>query len=265
VIDAIERAMAKDPAQRWASAEAFGLALQQAEITLGLPITPMTVIGPDRVVPRPAVEEEAPAEAAPPPPAKSRAPVVIGVLALLVVAGLVGFLVLGGDDDDDAGDDRAPVTRAEAPDVDLTTVSDDSGTINVDVLERWDDVDGRPLGEDPDVVAAEDADGFLQAEGFGISGIEVTLVGAADDAQVLLDDRVLGRGLNDECTTDLAPEAREVAGFAGLQQRFEGCDGSALVVFAGVAGGQGLVAEVHLVEQEDEDALDAVLESIAIS
>ena len=121
VIDAIERAMAKDPAHRWASAEAFGLALQQAEITLGLPITPMTVIGPDRVVPRPVVEEEAPAAAPAAPAKKSRAPVVLAVLGLVVVAAVAVFLVAGGDDGgDDADDGRAPVTRPDAPDVDLS-------------------------------------------------------------------------------------------------------------------------------------------------
>jgi hypothetical protein len=56
-----------------------------------------------------------------------------------------------------------------------------------------------------------------------------------------------------------------VAGFVGLLQRFEGCDGNELVVFAGTSGGRGLVAEVHLVEPEDEAALDAVLASIAVS
>ena len=184
VVDAIERAMAKDPAQRWATAEAFGLALQQAEITLGLPITPMTVIGPDRVVPRPVVEEE-PSVTKPVPAAKSkRSPMVFALLGLVAVAVVAVFLVLSGDDggDDDEGT-RAPVTRPDAPDVDLTDVSDDSGTLSLGVLERWDDVDGRPLGGDPDVVAAEDADAFLDLEGFAVSGIEVTLVAQADDTR----------------------------------------------------------------------------------
>ena len=41
VIDVIEKAMAKDPAGRYESAEAMGHALQQAEVSLGLPITPL--------------------------------------------------------------------------------------------------------------------------------------------------------------------------------------------------------------------------------
>jgi len=275
VVDAIERAMQKKPADRWASAEAFGLALQQAEVTLGLPITPMTVLGPDRVVARPAPEAEA--EVAPdaqqaaagPPAAKPKRTGVLVALGVLVVAAVVaGVLLLGGGggdgDDDDGG--RAPVTRAEAADVDLEEVSDDTDAITVGVIDAWDDVDGRPLdGVSPDIVAAADSGAFLQADGFAVSGIEVTIVDGADDARALLDDRVSGRGLADQCTTDLEPRDRDVAGFAGLLQRFEGCDGNALVVFAGVAGGRGLVAEVHLVEPEDEVALDAVLDSIAVA
>ena len=53
-------------------------------------------------------------------------------------------------------------------------------------------------------------------------------------------------------------------GFVGLLQRFEGCDGNALVVFAGIDGGRGLVAEVHIVDEEDELALQDVLDSIEV-
>jgi hypothetical protein len=270
VVDAIERALQKDPAARWATAEAFGLALQQAEITLGLPITPMTVLGPDRVVARPEPTDEStgPGPASAPAAADGRRTgLLLGVLAALVAAAVAAFLLLGGDDEETADDDgRAPVTRAERPDVDLTPASDDSGTISVGVLDRWADVDGRPLGDgQPDVVAAEDAATFLLVGGFATSGIEVTVVDGAADAGALLDERVTQRGLAEACSSDLPPRAEEVAGFAGLLQRFEGCDGNALVVFAGVAGGRGLVAEVHLVDDEDEEALDAVLDSISIA
>ena len=270
VVDAIERAMQKDPAARWSSAEAFGLALQQAEVTLGLPITPMTVMGPDRVIARPVVEEEeAPAAAPAPAPKKSRAPLLIGA-AVVIAGAIAAFVLLGGGDDEEDPDARTPVTRAEAPDIELDEVSDDSGAITAGVIESWDDVDGRPLndgagGQVPDLIAATDAEGFLGADGFTISGIEVTVVEGVDDAGALLDARVTGRDLADQCNTDLQPRDEEVAGFTGLLQRFEGCDGNELVVFAGVAGGRGLVAEVHLVEPEDEEALEAVLDSIVVT
>jgi hypothetical protein len=272
VVDAIERAMQKDPAARWSSAEAFGLALQQAQVTLGLPITPMIVMGPDRVVARPVVEEEAPAPAAGPPPKKSsKAGLLVGLVALVAIAGIAAFLLLG--DDDDSGDDdggRTAITRAEVAQVDLESVSDDTNAITVGVIDSWDQHDGRPLsdgngGQTPDVVAAADSDGFLGDDGFTISGIEVTVLDGVDDATAVLDDRVTGRNLADQCNTDLEPVPDEVAGFVGLRQRFEGCDGNEIVVFAGTSGGRGLVAEVHVVEPEDADALEAVLASIQVS
>jgi hypothetical protein len=275
VVDAIERALQKNPADRWASAEAFGIALQQAEVTLGLPITPMTVLGPDRVVARPEPQPETAPETAPPPatkpPAKGRTGVLVGAGLAVVAAVVAGFLLLGGDDgDDDDNGGRTPVTRADRADVELAEASDDSGTITVGVIDSWSDVDGRPLsdgagGQAPDLVAAEDADAFLQVGGFAISGIELTVVEGVDDAAALLDARVSGRGLADECLTDREPGPREVAGFVGLLQRFDGCDGNGLVVFAGIAGGRGLVAEVHLVDEEDEAALDAVLDSVSVA
>lgn len=282
VIDVIDRALAKNPADRWPSAEAMGHALQQAEVTLGLPITPMTVIGADLNPPRPEAEvtdvaARATLAATGPWGGGSKKPWLIGAGVLAVVA-IGGFLAFGGDDD---GDDPrpTPLTRPEREDIDLVVTVDDTGTINVSVIERWDDVDGRNLEVadgvlTPDLIAAEDVDGFLSADGFGVSGIEVTFLeadalaaaGLPTDAGGLLGQRVSGRNLANQCSTDLPPAEAELGGFDGVRQRFEGCDGSTLEVFAGVDGnGQGLVIEAHLVNDEDENAIELVLESISIS
>jgi hypothetical protein len=282
VIDVIEKAMAKDPAARWASAEAMGHALQQAEVTLGLPITPMTVIGAELNPPRPDVEDEAPAEPAAPDaePAAAKSSRKGGLLLLallLVVAAVVAGVVLltGGDDDDDVAGDG--FDRPEEVDVDLTPISDDDGVITVGVIARWDDVDGRNLevADDvvtPDLVASEDAGTFLDAGSFDVSGIEITVMdadalAASDlelDAGAILDARVDGRNLADGCTTDRPATDEEIAGFAGQLRRFEGCDGASLVAFAGVDAGRALVIEAHLVDADDEAAIDAVLASIVV-
>ena len=286
VLQVIDRAMAKAPAARWESAEAMGHALQQAEVTLGLPITPMTVLGADRNPPRPLVDEAAEVGASAPaaagPPGRSRKGLLIGaaVVVVALAAGAVALLA-GGDDEPE----RPGFERREREDIELAEVSDETDTITVGTLERWDDVDGAPFASADDivvadVVAAEDAAGFFGDGGFGISGVEVTsfpgdafpVVTQPDgtpfpsDAEGLLQQRVLSRDLADECTTDLPPADAEVAGFTGRQQRFEGCDGNALVIFAGVdEAGAALVVEVHLVNDEDEAALDAVLESIQVA
>jgi hypothetical protein len=307
VVEVIARAMAKDPAARWESAEAMGHALQQAEVALGRSLTPMTVIGADLSPPRPVEREEpapvaaappaaagSPAAAAPsaaPPPAapeappaspapsawRSRLPVLIGAGVLAVVA-IAAFLLVGRDDGD-GDDDRSGFERPEEEGADLEAVSDDDGVISVGVIERWDEVDGRnlPIAEGvvaSDLIAAEDAEGFLQRGGVTISGIEVTVLevealaaaGLPSEAAALLADRVANRGLADACSSDLEPQAAEIGGFQGQRQRFEECDGGALEVFAGVdQGGRALVVEVHLVDDDDQAALEDVLGSISIS
>ena len=280
VMDVIDKAMAKDPAARWESAEAMGHALQQAEVTLGLPITPMTVMGADLNPPRPTVVEEE-ARPSPAPPTgggRSKTPLLIGGGAIALLAAVGAFLLLGGDDDGN-DDEATSFTRVTQEDVDLVEVTDETDVINLGALDRWDDIDGRNLQladgvVAPDLVAAEDAANFLGEGGFEISGIEVTApdaegIAAADlpaDAEGLLDDRVASRNLANQCTTDLPPEDAEIAGFDGLLQRFEGCAGNALVVFAGVNGdGGALVVEAHLVNAEDEAAIEAVLDSISIA
>jgi hypothetical protein len=281
VIDVIDKAMAKRPEDRWDSAEAMGHALQQAEVSLGLPITPMTVLGADLNPPRPVAEPEAEASApAPAPGGGSKTGLLIGA-ALVVVAAIVGgVLLLGGGDDEAADDDEETgFTRVEQVEVDLRDVEDDSGTIALGAIDRWDVVDGRPfIDQDgvfaPDVVVAEeDAEGFFQVGGFDISGIEVTvlppealeLLGVEQDIDAVRDERLGGRNLDGECNTARAPEPFEIAGFAGELQRFDGCDGSAIEVFVGLDGDDVLVVEAHLVDAEDEAAIEAVLESIQIS
>ena len=278
VIDVIDRAMAKDPAARWDSAEAMGHALQQAEVTLGLPITPMTVIGADLNPPRPvAAAEEAPRPAAGPPPGGGSKKGLRLAAAIVIVAAAAGgaFLLLGGDDDED---DEEPTgfTRPEQVDVELREVQDDAGVITVGAIDRWDDVNGEDAlgdGTAPDVVVAEDANGFFAAGGFDISGIEVTLLtaealdalGLDADVATIRDNRIGPRNLDQECSTELPPSDRAVAGFDGETQRFEDCDGTAIEVFVGLDGDQALVVEAHLVDDDDEAAIEAVLDSISIS
>lgn len=276
VIDVIDKALLKDPAARWESAEAMGHALQQAEVTLGLPITPMTVLGADLNPPRPTAEPEAP----PPPVAASgggskKTGLLVAGLVVLVGAAVGAFLVLGGGDDEDDDDEVTGFTRPEQVEVELREESDDTGTITVGVIERWDQVDGRPIDTDPqspDIVVAEDPDSFFDG-GFDVSGIEVTfhpaeaLVGAPfeADASQAADVRIEDRDLDRQCTTERAPVDLTVAGFAGELRRFEDCDGTVIEVFAGVDGGDVLIVEAHLVDAEDEAAIEAVLESITIS
>lgn len=138
----VERAMAKSPEGRPASAEEFGRSLQQAQVALGVPVTEMALLGGMQTsTPAPAAPP-APA-AAPPPPAAPAAPaagpppsgppaggpppsgppaggppvagakkskkgLLIGaVVALLLLVGAGGAVaLLGGGDDEKKEDDK---------------------------------------------------------------------------------------------------------------------------------------------------------------
>jgi serine/threonine-protein kinase PknK len=81
--DVIEQAMAKDPDQRHASAEAFGLALRDAQSMLGVSTTELVVVSgaaphppaDARGLPIPVVAPPPPPPAAPPQPPATQAPV----------------------------------------------------------------------------------------------------------------------------------------------------------------------------------------------
>jgi hypothetical protein len=122
-----------------------------------------------------------------------------------------------------------------------------------------------------DIIAAESVAEFQ--DGVGTSGVEVTFLpadaiaagGLPTDAAELLDFRVDARDLAASCSRELQPQEAEVAGFSGLSQRFEECDGASAVVFTGFDDdGDALAVELHLVDADDEAALDDVLDSIEI-
>ena len=212
VADAVEKAMAKEASQRPDSARDFGRLLQQAQVALGLPMTEMTVLSPAGFPPRPAAPAfpatqpvqplagpgpggpggpggppGGPAGPSGPTPTsakkKSSTPLIVGAVALVVLLAAGGlFFALSGGDDDPV---ETTTTAVAAPPIELTTVEDDTGVIEVDVPEGWDDVDGRPFDTGvANLRAGPDLDDFL--ESYDGSGIDVTAF-AADDANALFD------------------------------------------------------------------------------
>ena len=181
----------RNPAERWESAEAFGHALQQAEVTLGPAHHPH-----DR--PRHRPHAARPGRRGRRRGARGRRPCAgRGEEEAVAVCSSCGALVLVA-----AGRRRrvlrcsaAATTRrrrrrrdpARHPGrgrVDLARSPTTPAPSPWDAIERWDDVDGAPPAFDdgvntPDVVAAEDAADFLGAGGLRPSpGIEVTLLGS---------------------------------------------------------------------------------------
>lgn len=139
VADVIHKALSKAPGDRYPSMQAFGRALQQAEVALGLPITDMTVMTPATRLPTvweaapsaPTARASAAAPGGGPPAAKgpppggvpqapaasastSRTPLFVGIGVAVVVA-LVAVLVLtrGGDDKKNASASSVTTTTAK--------------------------------------------------------------------------------------------------------------------------------------------------------
>jgi serine/threonine protein kinase len=123
VAEVVHTALNKAPGDRHANMQSFARALQQAEVTLGLPMTDLTVMTPSTQLPTawessataatapvaaaapgPAVAPPpvppAPAPSAPPPPrGRSRAPLFIALGVLVVVAVIAAILLTRGGDD----------------------------------------------------------------------------------------------------------------------------------------------------------------------
>jgi len=135
--DVVDRGMAKDPAQRYATAKELGQALRSVQVALGLPPTPLPVAlevgaeadaGETVVVAAPVapILTSTPKDLPPPPVAVPAAPpplaiapvrpsgsgkgwVLLLVLLTLVAGGLIGYvLTQGGDDGGEPGEELEP-------------------------------------------------------------------------------------------------------------------------------------------------------------
>jgi hypothetical protein len=163
--EVVDRGMAKDPAQRFATAAELGQALRGAQRSLGLAQTPLPVAleagaeadaGETVVVAAPIAvplattpPDQVPAVTPPPvtppperPPATKQSYAWAWILVLLLVAaGIVGYLVLaGGDDGDDAEPEATTVpsttvaTTTEAPTTTAPTTTTTPPTTTTEVV-----------------------------------------------------------------------------------------------------------------------------------
>lgn len=129
----IETAMAKDPAERFASADQFGAALQAAQATASIPITEMPIppaassiitYATDLADPtegaRTSIRERRELTPPSPPPRRRRvvwrSPVTAGVIALLLLASSTGVVALRDRRGDTATPAAAPSGSAQAED-----------------------------------------------------------------------------------------------------------------------------------------------------
>jgi Protein kinase domain len=303
IADAVEKAMSKDPGQRPGSARELGRLLQQAQVALGLPMTEMTVLSragfaanhdapvapspafPPSSPPEPVTRGQRPGDAAAtsrpsaPEPApvsggRSRLPLILGGIAAALVVVVGGIVLAGGGDD--------PEPPPDDSEVELTQVADDTGAIEVDVPEDWDDVDGQPFGNGlPNLRAAPDVDDLLG--GFDGAGIDFTafpagdpnaLFDPADEAsmEAFLDAAAAadtGRGATfaDACD-DSERDDFDAGGFDGVVDTYTDCgedETEMLVITAADSEETSGIAVLVVLADDDRAARDDILDSFEVS
>ena len=136
------------------------------------------------------------------------------------------------------GSDDGPAVPA-----DFVTLTDDTGTITVDVPSSWTDVDTAPAGEDPWISAAPDFLGFVST--FGVPGVIFQAVSyTADTATVARDN---GYAIHAAAPTRRCSRTTTVV-FAGSHLIDTGC-------------GESGTTEYHVIAANpDNQAFTAVLD-----
>jgi YVTN family beta-propeller protein len=180
----VERAMAKEPGQRPASAAELGRELQEVQRRAGLPVTDMAVALPAAPRPAPADDEETEASTGPAPVSAPAGRERLGARRLLVLATLLAVVVAGVVLSRGRGEDRslapAPTTAPTTP---TTLAPLPPGGVRV--------------GTDPTAVATDPRSGRIYVANSGSLSVTV-LEGATREvvATVTLPSRPWGIAVN---------------------------------------------------------------------
>jgi hypothetical protein len=192
VVDAISKGMAKDPAERYQTAQDLGRSLQQAQVALGLPMTEMTMLGAPTARTAP-VRRAAPVAAASPPtaagppvaaaagppggaPRANRTPLVVAAIALVVVIAAVAFFATRGGGSSAASSSSSATTTTTRRGSTTTTTTDttpptlgastelltnDGGQLEVNVPTSWSDRQTTTTNDGfPSILASTDLTDF---------------------------------------------------------------------------------------------------------
>jgi serine/threonine-protein kinase len=165
----VQRAMSKEPAQRFADGDAFAAALRDpsaAAETAYVPV-PATDVASERTqtlpgAPPPPAPAPTPAAEEPPPDRRSAWPVVLLALALVAVVVLIVVLVVWANEGEDApsADGPSSTPPSSAPTTQDSTPSEPTSSAPAEVTIDENDY----LGRDVDAVAAELRDKGLEVD-----------------------------------------------------------------------------------------------------
>lgn len=152
-----------------------------------------------------------------------------------------------------------------------TTITDDTGAIQLEVPTEWTDIDGRPYNDDQgrqlfDVRASTDLQGFNDT--WDVPGVIVTASRevAQTENEVTLLDEVLGP-LSGVCTY-LGREPYDDGLYVGQFDVYDVCGGTqtGYIVLGAVPSSRAFVirVQVQVVEERDIEALGRALNSFVI-
>jgi serine protease Do len=168
----------------------------------------------------------------------------------------------GNEVEDDLGDIPADTTTYG----EYVTVSDDSGTVSVEVPAAWSDVDGSPGLFGPDVIASTDVQAWIQT--YEPSGLEFQ---ATDIETNQSTDEILtavSTGQAGQCTS-LGRQPYSDPLYTGVSEVFEDCGGTETdftwVAFEPADQSYHGVIGVQITNQADIEALERALATFIVN
>jgi hypothetical protein len=168
----------------------------------------------------------------------------------------------GNQVEDDLGDIPTDTTTYG----DYVTVSDDSGTLSVEVPAAWTDVDGSPGLFGPDVIASTDVQAWIQT--YEPSGLEFQATGIETNQST---DEILtavSTGQAGQCTS-LGRQPYSDPLYTGVSEVFEDCGGTETdftwVAFEPADQSYHGVIGVQITNQADVEALERALATFVVN
>ncbi|HEY5888595.1 MAG TPA: hypothetical protein VIT24_12745 [Acidimicrobiales bacterium] len=168
----------------------------------------------------------------------------------------------GNQVEDDLGDIPTDTTTYG----DYVTVSDDSGTLSVEVPAAWTDVDGSPGLFGPDVIASTDVQAWIQT--YEPSGLEFQATGIETNQST---DEILtavSTGQAGQCTS-LGRQPYSDPLYTGVSEVFEDCGGTETdftwVAFEPADQSYHGVIGVQITNQADVEALERALATFIVN
>ncbi len=167
---------------------------------------------------------------------------------------------------DEVKDDIDPGTAGPATYGQYTTITDDSGTISVEVPVAWTDVDGRPGLFGPDVIASTDVQAWVQT--YDVPGIEVQATGIETGQNTRQILTAVSRGQASQCTS-LGRQPYRDPIYRGTSEVFQDCAGTdtdfVWLAFEPDDGSYHGIVGVQITTEADIEALERALATFVVT